>query len=221
SAGFYIYGTDFTAIDITFENTAGPIGQAVAVYTLGDKITFVNCRFLGFQDTLYAAGNGGRQYYKNCYIEGTTDFIFGSGTAWFEECHIHCKANSYITAANTPEEVEYGYIFNHCRITADPQVTKVYLGRPWRPYAMTLFMNTLLPDFIAPEGWHNWGKESNEQTARYMEYNNSGAGSKMSKRVKWGKNLSKKDASGITLQAVMQRSDAWDPIANKRISTQY
>ena len=210
SAGFYVYGTDFTVINICFENTAGPIGQAVAMYVLSDKVTFLNCRFLGYQDTLYANGTSARQYYWNCYIEGTTDFIFGSGTAWFEKCHIHGKANSYITAASTPQNV-FGYIFNNCRVTTDKNVTKLYLGRPWRPNAMTLFMNTQLPEVIAPEGWHNWNNERNELTARYMEYQNSGTGADVSQRVKWSKALSQIEASELTLKKVMGGGDDWDP----------
>jgi len=213
SASFYAYGTDFMAINICFENTSGPIGQAVAMYVLGDKAIFLNCRFLGFQDTLYADGNGARQYYRNCYIEGTTDFIFGSGTAWFENCHIHGKINSFITAANTPQQIKYGYIFNNCKVTMEKNVSKVYLGRPWRPYAMTLWMNTQLPEVIAPEGWNNWGKESNELTARYMEYQNKGKGADTSKRVSWSKILSDEEASEISLQQVMKGVDDWDPTA--------
>jgi pectin methylesterase-like acyl-CoA thioesterase/acetyl esterase/lipase len=210
SASFYVYGTDFTAINICFENTSGPIGQAVAMYVLGDRTTFLNCKFIGFQDTLYAAGNGARQYYRNCYIEGTTDFIFGSGTAWFENCHIHGKVNSYITAANTPQHIKYGYIFNNCKVTTEKNVSKLYLGRPWRPYAMTLFMNTQLPESIASEGWHNWDNKNNELTVRYMEYRNTGKGADTSKRVSWSKVLSDKEAIGISLQQVISGEEAWD-----------
>ncbi len=213
SAGFYTYGTDFTAINICFENTAGPVGQAVAMYVLGDRSVFYNCRFLGYQDTLYAAGNGARQYYLNCYIEGTTDFIFGSGTAWFEGCRIYCKVNSYITAANTPKSVKYGYIFNNCTITVSSKVTGMYFGRPWRPYAMTVFMNTYVPAEIRPEGWHNWDKASNEQTARYMECNNFGPGAGTAKRAGWVKILMSDEASEYTLANVMQSEEEWSPLA--------
>ena len=111
STSFYIFGDDFTARNITFENSAGPVGQAVAVRIDGDKVMFENCRFLGFQDTLYPHGRQSRQYYKNCYIEGTTDYIFGSATAVFENCVIHSKANTFITAASTPEGAEFGFVF--------------------------------------------------------------------------------------------------------------
>lgn len=205
SASIYIYGEGFKAVNITFENTAGPVGQAVACYVLSDKTIFYNCRFLGFQDTLYAAGINARQYYQNCYIEGTTDFIFGSATAWFENCRIHCKKNSYITAANTPKDIKYGYIFNRCTISGDENIDKVYLGRPWRPYSMTVFMNSYLPGFILPEGWHNWNKESNEKTARYSEYNNYGPGASIEKRVNWSEQLNEE----LSLFEVMKD---WQPV---------
>ena len=160
-----IDGNDITLKNITVENNAARLGQAVALHTLGDRITFVNCRFLGNQDTVYTGAPSTRLYFKDCYIEGTTDFIFGPSTAWFEHCDIYCKANSYITAASTPKEIMYGYIFNNCTVTCAPQVTKVYLGRPWRDYGYTLFMHCQLPAQITPEGWHHWQKER-ELTAR-------------------------------------------------------
>ena len=177
-----------------------------------DRLTFVNCRFLGHQDTVYTGMPGTRLYFSNCYIEGTTDFIFGPSTAWFEQCVIHCKANSYITAASTPKEIMYGYIFNNCTVTAAPDVEKVYLGRPWRDYGYTLFMNCELPAQIRPEGWHHWQKER-EQTARYMEYNNRGPGAATDQRVGWSRQLSKKEAQQITLENVFSLKSEWKPVA--------
>ncbi|MCD8031344.1 MAG: pectinesterase family protein [Bacteroides sp.] len=191
---FLIAGEEITVEDLTVENTAGRVGQAVALLTDGDRILFFNCRFLGNQDTVYTRKQGGRVYFGDCYIEGTTDFIFGSSTAWFEGCTLHAKQDSYITAASTPETSPYGYIFNRCRVTLAEGVTSVYLGRPWRPYAMTLFMHTELPAGICREGWHNWGKESNEQTARYQEYKNYGPGADTSGRVGWSKELTDEEA---------------------------
>ena len=147
-----IGGSHITLKNITVENNSARLGQAVALHTEGDCLLFVNCRFLGHQDTIYTGNASTRLYFSGCYIEGTTDFIFGPSTAWFENCDIYCKANSYITAASTPKEVTYGYIFNNCRITTAPDVTKVYLGRPWRDYGYTLFMNCQLPQQIRPEG---------------------------------------------------------------------
>ena len=197
-----IEGNDITLKNITIENNSARLGQAVALHTEGDRLKFINCRFLGHQDTVYTGVANTRLYFKDCYIEGTTDFIFGPSTAWFEHCTIHCKANSYITAASTPKEVDYGYVFNDCAITAAPDVEKVYLGRPWRDYGYTLFMHCSLPRQIRPEGWHHWQKER-EQTARYLEFENTGEGAGTGQRAAWSKQLTKKEASQVTLQNVL------------------
>lgn len=197
-----IQGSYITIKDITIENNAAKLGQAVSVHTEGDHILFQNCRLLGNQDTVYTGVGGTRVCFYDCYIEGTTDFIFGPSIAWFENCEIHSKTNSYITAASTPAGQQYGYVFNKCKLTAEPGVDKVYLGRPWRPYAYTLFMNCEMGNHIRPEGWHNWGNKDNEQTARYIEYNNTGAGANTKSRVAWAKQLTKKEASKITQETV-------------------
>ncbi|MGX8697163.1 MAG: pectinesterase family protein [Prevotella sp.] len=203
-----IEGNDITLKNITIENNAAKLGQAVALHTMGDRLTFVNCRFLGNQDTIYTGVEATRLYFTDCYIEGTTDFIFGPSTAWFEKCRILCKADSYITAASTPEKQLYGYIFNNCTIDCAPGVTKVYLGRPWRDYGYTLFMHCQLPAQICPEGWHHWEKQR-EQTARYMEFENTGEGAATDKRVTWSRQLTKKEAKEITLENVFSRADSW------------
>ncbi len=200
---------DITLKNITIENNAARLGQAVALHTQGDRLRFVNCRFLGHQDTVYTGMGATRLFFDHCYIEGTTDFIFGPSTVWFEQCHIHCKANSYITAASTPKEIKYGYIFNRCNVTAAENVEKVYLGRPWRDYGYTLFMHCTLPQQIRPEGWHHWQKER-EQTARYLEFENEGPGAATDKRVPWSRQLTKKEAKEITPQNVFQRQDDWN-----------
>ncbi len=205
-----VQGSGITFRNITIENNSPRMGQAVALHTEGDRIILVNCRLLGHQDTVYTGTAGTRLLFKDCYIEGTTDFIFGPATAWFEDCEIHSKANSYITAASTPKEQPYGYVFNRCRLTADTAVTKVYLGRPWRDYGYTLFMNCELGGHIRPEGWHHWQKER-EQTARYAEYNNHGAGAETSKRVAWSRQLTKKEAGKITMSAVFGVNNEWTP----------
>lgn len=189
-----VEGHDITFKNLTIENNAPEMGQAVALHTEGDKLLFVNCRFLGNQDTVYTGGRGARLCFQNCYIEGTTDFIFGASTALFDECRIHCKRNSYITAASTPLDVEVGYVFRKCRITADEHVDKVYLGRPWRPYAATVFLNCEMGSFIAPAGWHNWGNKENERSARYAEYGSVGQGGDGDARVGWAGKLSEKEA---------------------------
>ena len=203
-----IQGQRITLKNITIENNSARLGQAVALHTEGDRLAFINCRFLGHQDTIYTGNAKCRHYFKDCYIEGTTDFIFGPSTAWFENCDIYCKANSYITAASTPQDVNYGYIFNNCRITTAPHVDKVYLGRPWRDYGYTLFMNCELPKQIRPEGWHQWRPEA-VKTARYMEYNNRGEGAATDKRVGWSRQLTKKEAQQITLERVFSINDNW------------
>lgn len=212
---FLIRGNDIIVENITIENSAAQLGQAVALHVEGDRIIFRNCRFLGNQDTIYTGRADSRLYFENCYIEGTTDFIFGPSTSWFEGCDIHCKRNSYITAANTPENIPYGYVFNNCKVTLAPEVTSMYLGRPWRQYAMTLFMNTDLPEGIKPEGWHNWGNAENEKTARYMEYNNTGKGANTSDRVKWSKILTNEEAKKYTISNVLSGQDGWNPLIVK------
>lgn len=206
-----VQGSHITFKDITIENNAAKLGQAVALHTEGDCLTFINCRFLGNQDTIYTGNPGSRLYFQNCYIEGTTDFIFGPATAWFEQCHIFCKQKSYITAASTPQDQPYGYVFNKCTIRAAEGVEKLYLGRPWRDYGYTLFMNCDLCKEIRPEGWHHW-EEHREKTARYMEYNNFGEGAATDKRVNWSRQLSKKEAATITLENVFNMSSNWLPV---------
>jgi pectinesterase len=207
----WVQGAGFTAEDITFENNAEQLGQAVAVHVDGDRAVFRRCRLLGNQDTLLTANQESRQYYEECYIEGTTDFIFGPATAWFERCQIHSKKNSYVTAASTIEGNEYGYIFNLCRLTAAEGITKVFLGRPWRPFAATLFMKCELGSHILPEGWHNWDNPSNEKTARYAEYRNSGPGANPWSRVAWSRQLNRKEAKRYTVERVFARHAGWNP----------
>lgn len=204
-----VEGNDITFKNITLENNSGRKGQALALHTEGDRLKFINCRFLGNQDTVYTGVAGTRLYFKDCYIEGTTDFIFGPSIAWFEGCTIHSLSNSYVTAASTPAEYAYGYVFNHCKLTAAEGVNKVYLGRPWRPYAYTLFMNCELGGHIVPAGWQNWGKVSNEQTARYAEYNNSGEGARKEERVPWAHQLTKEEADSITPEVVFRLNNTW------------
>ena len=207
-----VEGSDITFKNLTIENNAAQLGQAVALHTEGDRLKFINCRILGNQDTIYTGAKFTRLYFKDCYIDGTTDFIFGPSTALFEDCIIHSKRNSYVTAASTPKEAKYGYVFKHCKLTAEPGVDKVYLGRPWRPYAYTLFIECELGKHIVLAGWHNWGKQSNEETARYMEYKNTGEGTNVSERVAWSKQLTKKEAEAVTVDAIFSTQSNWNPI---------
>lgn len=205
-----VEGNSITFRNITIENNAARLGQAVALHTEGDRLVFVNCRLLGHQDTVYTGVAGTRLFFRDCYIEGTTDFIFGPSTAWFENCEIRSRADSYITAASTPKDRPYGYIFNRCRLTADANVTKVYLGRPWRDYGYTLFIDCEMGRHIRPEGWHHWQKER-QQTARYMEYGNSGEGAATDRRAPWTRRLTKKEAAKITMEEVFAIDDKWTP----------
>ncbi|WP_066837440.1 pectinesterase family protein [Rufibacter ruber] len=214
SSSFFVYGDDFTAENITFENSAGPVGQAVAVRVDGDKVMFKNCRFLGFQDTLYPHGEKSRQYYKNCYIEGTTDFIFGWSTAVFEGCEIYSKkGGSFVTAASTLEGTPYGFVFLNCRLTGDAPENSYYLGRPWRPFAKTVFLNSYLGKHIKPEGWHNWSKPDAEKSTFYAEFGSTGPGAAPKQRVSWSKQLTAEEAQEYTLEKIF---GDWDPLATKQ-----
>ena len=197
---------DFTAENLTFENSAGPVGQALAIRVDGDRAVFRNCRFLGWQDTILI--NRGRQYFENCYIAGHVDFIFGAATAWFEKCQIHALRGGYLTAASTPVDVPFGYVFNKCLITGEPGV-KTLMGRPWRPYASTTFLNCELSDVVKPEGWNDWNKT--HATIRYAEYNSTGAGANPTNRVPSRKILSADEAKKITVEKVLGGTDGWNP----------
>lgn len=230
----YVHGNHFTAKNLTFENTAGygpKIGQAVAVYADGDYMTFENCRFLGRQDTLFTAPlpptviewggfrgprenaprDNGTHYYKNCYIEGDVDFIFGGATAYFEECQIHSLTRNsdpdgYITAASTPEGKPFGYVFQKCRFTSDCAPETVYLGRPWRNFAKTVILNSELGPHIKKEGWHDWNKEEAREQAYYAEYQNFGPGASPETRVSWSHQLSDEEAIKYTKENILWKN---------------
>jgi pectinesterase len=204
---------DFTAENVTFENSAGPVGQARAVRIEGDRCVFRNCRFLGWQDTMFV--NRGRQYFENCYIEGHVDFIFGAATCLFEKCDIHCLRNGYITAASTPDNTPYGFVFSNCKITGESPEVKTFLGRPWRDFAATVFLNTEMSEVVQPAGWNNWGRANREKTSRYAEYNSTGTGGDMSKRVPWAKQLTKSEAKKLTVETVLAGADGWNPLKKK------
>lgn len=199
SWSFLLKADNFTARNITFQNDAGfTAGQAVAMEAGGDKIVFTNCRFIGNQDVLFTNSEKSRQYYEHCYIEGTTDFIFGSAMVWFEQCHIHSKKNSHITAASTPAAKQFGYIFNDCILTGDTSLHNVSLGRPWRPYASVVYMRCFIGEHIKPEGWSNWNNTDNYKTTRFAEYKNYGASAEPGKRVNWARQLTDEEARSVT-----------------------
>ncbi len=204
---FYTYtllveANDFILENITVENSAGLVGQAVALHVEGNRCIFRNCRILGNQDTLYAAGELSHQYFDGCTIEGTTDFIFGEATVLFEKCTIHCKSDSYITAGSTSQGKALGFVFLNCKITASESAKKVYLGRPWRIFAKVAFLNCEMGSFITPEGWHNWSKSESEKTTFFAEYNNSGSGAANFNRVPWSHQLSESEATKYTKENI-------------------
>jgi pectinesterase len=201
-----IDGDGFSAENITFENSSGPLGQALALRVDGDRVAFRNCRFLGWQDTILL--NRGRQYFENCYIAGHVDFIFGAATAFFVNCHIHCLRDGYITAASTPADQPFGFVFSHCKITGENSSVKTYLGRPWRAYGATVFLNTEMSEVVRPVGWHNWTGPEREKTARYAEYNSGGPGGQPQSRVPWARQLTETEARAVTLEKVL---GDWNP----------
>ena len=209
SHSFVIKADNFTAKNITVQNNAGlSAGQAVALESDGDKAQFYNCRFVGFQDVLFTKSANSRQYYKDCYIEGTTDFIFGPSTVWFEHCHIHSRKNSHVTAASTPQDHEFGYVFHDCVLTADTSLHSVSLGRPWRPYASVIYIHCYLGPQIKAEGWSNWNQTENYKTTRFAEYENYGPGANPSSRISWAKQLNDDEIKKYSIENVF---NGWIP----------
>jgi pectinesterase len=224
--GVVVLANDFKAEKITFQNTSGDHGQALALRVDGDRALFQHCRMLGWQDTLMI--NNGREYFTNCYIAGRVDFIYGSAAAVFDRCEIHSKNGGHVTAANTPKDRPYGFVFLNCSLTGDsrpwidPQgvaantnkdgsVSKADLGRPWRPYASVTYVNCDMGDHIRPDGWNNWRNPTNELTARYAEYRSTGPGANPDQRVKWSKQLTDEEARDLTVEKVLGGPDGWNP----------
>ncbi|PJJ52896.1 pectinesterase family protein [Hymenobacter chitinivorans] len=209
AASFRVFGNNFTAENITFQNSAGLAGQAPAMWVYGDKARFINCRFLGFRDTLYTYGYGSRQYYKNCYIEGTTDFILGAATAWFEDCTLFCKPKgTCITAASTPDSIGFGYVFQRCKVVGDAPEESYFLGRPWKPAAKTVFLNCELSNVIKAKGWDHWGKEDNKQDAFFAEYKSKGPGAGAKGRTAWSRQLNVDQAAFYNYETALR---GWNP----------
>ncbi len=212
----YIGGHDFHAENLTFENSFDYRAniknggtQAVAVLTEADRLIFKNCKFIGWQDTLYA--KNGRQYFENCYIEGHVDFIFGQAAAVFDNCEIHSKADGYIAAPmRFAADETSGFVFINSKLTGANTDKGVFLGRPWRPFGRTVFLNTKMDAHIRAEGWNNWGNAENEKTAYFAEYNSSGAGAKTNERVKWIHQLSKEEAKQFETENFLKGKDGWN-----------
>lgn len=208
-----VQGNDFAAENLTFENTAGyTAGQAVALHVEADRCAFTNCRMVGNQDVLFLATDHTRQYFRDCYIEGTTDFIFGASTAVFDRCTIRSKKNSFITAASTPAQQPFGFVFLNCKLTADTALArKVYLGRPWRPHARVVYLNTEMGAHITPAGWENWKNPANEKTAYFAEYKSTGPGAAPRARVPWARQLTAREARQYTLKRIFSAKEPWKP----------
>jgi pectinesterase len=211
-----IQGNDITLENLTIQNTAGPVGQAVALHLEGDRIIVKNCKILGNQDTLLVTKDGSRQYFMDCFIEGTTDFIFGEATALFTNCTIKSLKNSYVTAASTREKTRFGFVFVNCKLVANEVATEVFLGRPWRPFAKTVFIECELGKHIVPQGWDPWKGDKmfpeKDKTAYYAEYKNFGPGAATFKRVAWSKQLTKKEAKQYTMENIFGN---WKPVDNR------
>ncbi len=198
----------FAAVNLTFANSSGPVGQALALRVDGDRVAFRNCRFLGWQDTILV--NRGRHVFSQCYIEGHVDFIFGGATAFFDRCDVHCLRDGYITAASTPPGAPYGMVFADCRITGAEGV-RTYLGRPWRNYAQVAFIRTAMSAVIRPEGWHDWNKPEARKTAIFAEFANTGPGADAGARVPWARRLATAEANALTMDRVVAGNDGWNP----------
>lgn len=231
SASVSVTADDFYAQNITFANDFSlgkPLGggsQAVALLIRGDRAVLRHVRLIGFQDTLYTGSKScvseqgpcvpTRQYFSDCYIEGNIDFIFGDAKTFFDHCEIHAVANSvaFLTAQSKhyPNEPS-GYVFDHCKITADAGATNVYLGRPWRAYSTVIFMNTDIEAHINPAGWREWtpGQTNKLDTSFYADYRSHGPGTDLGKRDPHAKQLSKKDAAAFAAKTFLAGSDHWD-----------
>jgi pectinesterase len=216
SSSVFVHGDDFTAVNVTFENAAGDVGQAVAVKITADRVVFRNCRFLGWQDTLYPSG--GRVYFDRCYVEGRTDFIFGKSTAVFDRCTIHSKNGGWVTAANTPPQQPFGFAFLDCELTGEG--APAYLGRPWQwdrgSSAAVAFLRCRIGPHIRPEGWDPWDRPNNpnltpDQNTRYFEYACTGPGADRSARVAWSRTLTDEQAEQFTIPNILRGEDHWDP----------
>lgn len=199
--------------NLTIQNTWCNKGQAVSLHVEGDKFVIKDSKILGCQDTFYATGNHSRQYFENCFIEGTTDFIFGSATVVFKNCTIKSLADSYITAASTDQSKKYGFVFFNCQLIAKDGISKVFLGRPWRPFARTVFINTEMGNHILPEGWNPWKGDAmfpeKEKTTYYAEFGSRGEGGNVSKRVSWSHQLTKKEVKNYTINKIF---GDWNPV---------
>jgi pectin methylesterase-like acyl-CoA thioesterase len=234
SATVNVTADNFFAENITFQNDFNathpqlPAGsQALALLVTGDRAIFHNVRLLGNQDTVYAGNRPcvidkqicipSRQYFSDCYIEGNVDFIFGDSKAVFDRCEIHSTphAGGYLTAQSKHDpEQDSGYVIDRCKLTADPAVTgPVYLGRPWRPYATVIYLNTQMGAHIDSAGWREWhpGETHSLETVFYAEYNSTGPGAQHDQRDPHTHFLSEEQARQFEPAVFLRGSDNWNP----------
>lgn len=205
-----VQGNDVIIKNLSVANASDPVGQAVALHVEGDRCAIVNCRLLGNQDTVYAGTEGSRQFYKDCYIEGTTDFIFGEATAVFQQCEIRSLKNSFITAPATTPRQQFGFVFINCRLIAADSVKKIFLGRPWRPYAKAVFIGTDMQSPVVAAGWDNWRNPDNEKTVFFAEYKSTGKGAVSGGRAAWSHQLTNSEAKKYTIKNILGGNDNWD-----------
>ena len=221
-----INGAGFEADNITFENTAGNTGQAVAAAIRADRSIFKHCRFLGHQDTLFA--DYGRQYYLDSYIEGGVDFIFGNATAIFDHSEIHANGPGYLTAqSRTSPDQTTGYVILDSKVSSGiapaapsdqtaPARDTISLGRPWRPFSRVVYIRTELPADVIPQGWNVWGRTNETPQAWYAEFNSTGPGANPSARVPWSHQLSAAQARQFLPKAFLAGKDHWNPEAEAK-----
>jgi polygalacturonase len=221
SATVNVRAPNFTAENVTFANdwnsrhqqvSAG--SQALAISVIADRAIFRNVRLLGNQDTVYVSK--GRQYFTNCYIEGNVDFIFGDGKSVFENCEIHNTPHNggYVTAqGKSAAGDDNGFVFNHCKLTAEPGIEHVWLGRPWRPYATVTFLNSEMGAHIDSAGWREWhpGETKYLETVSYAEYSSSGPSGDQAKRDPHTKHLTAAEAAKYETKVYLAGKDSWNP----------
>lgn len=215
SATLTVLAENFIAENLTVANTAGPVGQALALTLRGDKITFNNCNILGYQDTILLGNDRMRNYFVGCLILGRTDYIYGGGIGYFQSCEIRSYGGGWVTAPSTPEAQKYGYVFNQCKFTytgnsprKGDDGRKVAIGRPWHNYPKVAILNSDMCEEMHPEGWPTtWHMEyaATSDKLNLYEYNNTGKGADMSMRAKWAglRALTKEEADDYTLQKVL------------------
>lgn len=209
----WVDADDFFVERLSIENDAGAVGQALALRVDGDRVAFRDCRFLGWQDTILS--NRGRHYFERCTITGAVDFIFGGGTAYFENCDIVCEGDGFITAASTLPYDDYGFVFADCRIRGATPGIRTYLGRPWRSFAAVTFLRTDMNEVVQPEGWHNWDRPDREKTARFVEIGSTGLGAKIAHRAPWARFYRAREKSrSFTVETVLGGRDQWSPVRN-------